>query len=835
MRISQLKLQGHGAWHDLDLSELSGQLNLFCAGPRSGKSTLARLIGHLLYGKADSPWQEPFGQTSSPAIGAVTLQSPKGEFVLRRRREAGNKNTLTVAATNGGAVNSQTVQSLLGDLSPRLATQLFAVDFAEAPRAELLLSDPFARQFTANLRANDLSLKRDDSLDRRRIDELLQQHQAIARQLEEQVQVGRREATQLEEQSSELDRSLTEKRQQMETLQTSLRGVESQLASLAAQLRYRSLDLIDNGLDQRAADRQQQQQTEIDKQITHCRQTLSDLQPRAVALQAELAQLGADGVADSVTCLTDGRNTLSVVERVLDDLDAEVAQLARSSASSRPVGADAHARFTPLANVLRQQLYTLCGQWSEQERRTNRQQLLAESRQISRAQADMGEWLEQLLAHRESLVQQAQATNQPVLFSPQPPVADHCRCEHHHQATTTPINSAASQQTNHLRLEQNDLQRQKSELIDKLDDLGREIDELESHWKRLQHERAGLINSSKIEAKRVELGRLESILQQAMKAEEHNPSQTVCSQWRASDVLAQLSNGRLQQIRLTRQDAAATIVDSDGRILTPEQLTAGQRDQLYVALTVALVSSYSRRGIKLPLILDEPFLRQDAAATTVMAGVLEEFACSGHQLLVFTEDFQARRTLKSLSCCVYDLEEIRLSEPPDPLQQSSKLSVVSEQGSGDMEAVFYLSAASSLDAFPVLGSDTRAIFARMGILTIADLMGADSQQIADQLDRDDIQKETVVLWQSHMSLLCHVPELSLNDAQLLTTCGIDSPKHLREANGDQLFSAVESFLASDGGQRFATTKGRYTRARIGDWIHSAGGVGWTPHVAAVSS
>ncbi len=818
MRISQLNLQGHGAWPDLHLSELSGQLNLFCAGPRGGKSTLARLIGHLLYGKADSPWRQPFGQSALPADGVVTLQSAAGTYVLRRRRESGKTSALTVAAPDGAAVNSQTVQSLLGDLSPRLAAQLFAVDFAESPRAEWLLSDPFAREFTANLRANAQPKEIEKSLDRQRVDELVQQHQAIARQLEEQVQVGRREAIQLEQQSAELDQSLTEKRQQVEQLQSSLRATDTRLAELAARLRYCSLESTAVGHDHQAAEQHRRQLGELDNQIAHCRQTLADLQPRAVALQTELAQSGADGSADSVTCLADGRTTLGVVERLLDDLDAEVAQLARANESSRPVGADAHARFTPLTDLLRQQLYTLCGQWSEQERRTDRQQLLAETRQLSRAQADMGEWLEQSLARRESLVQQAQVASHPVLLSPQPPVAERCRCEHHQQAANSPIDWNSPQEIEQLQGEQTELQHQRTKLLDKLDVLGGEISQIESRWKQLQQERAGLIGSATIESKRAELHRLESIIQQAMAAKVHDPVRTARKEWRASDVLAQLTDGQLLQIRLTRQEAVATIVDSDRRILAPEQLTPAQRDQLYVALTLALISSYANRGINLPLILDEPFLRLDAAATAVMAGVLEEFARDEHQLLVFTEDFRARRTLESLSCRVFDLEESRQSE------QTSGLRLAPEHAHGDLEAVFYLSAASSMDAFPVLGSDTGQVFVRMGIHSVGELLAADPKQIADVLDRSDIHAETVSLWQSHMSLLCHVQELSLNDAQVLTACGIASPVELREANGDELFSAVESFLASDHGHRLVTDVERYTRARIDDWIYAAGGV-----------
>ena len=578
MRISQLSLGGHGAWPDLQLAELSGEFNLFFAGPFGGKST--RLIGHLLYGKTDSPWRQPFGQSTSTAEGAVTLQSAAGTFVLRRRRESGNSSTLTIAAAAGAAVNGQTVQALLGDLSPRLAAQLFAVDFVETPQIEWLLSDPIARDLFAR--------------------------DSFATNLRADVPVERAKQS-------------------------------------------------------------------LDHQVTRCRQALADLRTRAVAWQTELAALG------------------------------------------------------------------------------------------------------------------------------------------------------------------------------------QKISQIESEWKRLQQERAGLIGSATIEAKRAEFDRLESILQPALNARVHDPARPAGNEWRASDVLAQLTDGQLVQICLTHQRTTATIVDSEGRPLSPEQLSSAQRDQLYVALTLALVSSYAMRKINLPLILDEPFLRLDAAAAVVMAGVLEEFARAGHQLLVFTEDYRVRRSLESLSCRVFDLDEVRRSGDTPPHRssqtsthpvgetvddtfeghQTSGLRLASGHGEGDIEAVFYLSAASSLKEFPVLGGETGSVFARLGILSVGDLLAADPKQIADRLNRRDIRTETVALWQSHMSLLCHVSELSLNDAQLLTACGITSPVELREASGDQLWSAVESFLATDQARRFASAGQRYNRARIGDWIHAAGGVGSTPLETAV--
>ena len=52
MKVTQLDLAGQGAWPDLALERLSPELNVVYGPPRTGKSAVAQLAAHLLYGKA---------------------------------------------------------------------------------------------------------------------------------------------------------------------------------------------------------------------------------------------------------------------------------------------------------------------------------------------------------------------------------------------------------------------------------------------------------------------------------------------------------------------------------------------------------------------------------------------------------------------------------------------------------------------------------------------------------------------------------------------------------------------------------------------------------------
>jgi len=913
MRITDLSLAGQGAWPELQLEALKPQLNVLFGQPRTGKSTVAQLVSHLLYGKPASAWRQQFGQTIPLAEGSLTVKSSGRSFVLRRHLGTGSCHTgswqtencdsgndatgrLTITATDDAPVDGQTVRAFLSGLSPEMAMHLFAVDFAEPPRIEWLFSETFAREFTHRLPGENTKTSRAgrsgchvhtdseiDFIDRRRVEELIHQRDSIAEELEQKVGVRRRESDGLERELRDIEATLEGKREQSSRLQVKLRGMESELAEIETRLRFLTLGSRAQHLGSRLTGEQHRQQlTELDTEITVCRKTLGDLQSREKAVRTDLAQISPDGTADSVTCLVDGRMTLVAMEQLLDDLDAEVAQLARANEPGRCIGHESHARMVPVTSLLRQQVYTLCGQFTEQQRIAHRQQLTAEIRQLERLQSNMGERLELLLSRRESLVRQAQTAGQANLFAPPAPVAGHCLCDHHGQFVEQThsmafVRTDLGEFENEAHGQHATIERSRVALIDELTAVKLDMDRLEGRWKELQGERTHLLGGSVIEKQQAELGRLEIIIKELLHSASPVGVAEAPATWRASDVLAQLTSGNLVQIRLERQNQRAMVVDRSGHMLSVDSLTAAQHDLLYIALTLALVSSYAQRGTGLPLLLDEPFLRQDAAASATLAGVLDEFARAGHQVLVVTEDHGARSRFSGLGSALFDLEELRRHQPASsssasfaaalttkktvepavttstrvvretfgaPAAPALRLAAVSghaiagrqanDRGaskpldwqSRQAEDLVYLSESSSWEDFPILGSETTALFGLIDISSVGDLLSADPAETARQLHQPDITEETVRLWQSHMGLMCYVPGLSLNDAQLLTAVGMDSPDDLSEADLDQLWRGIENFLSSARGRQFAssrniTNRAPWSRSQLSSWRDGA--------------
>ena len=874
MNVTQLRLVGQGAWPELVIDRFAPELNVFFGHPRTGKSTVAQLAAQLLYGKHDSAWRREFGQSTPLAEGSLEVDGPRGRYVLRRHRDGSPYGRLSIATAGGPAVDSGTVRSLLAGVSPRLVSELYAVDFAQPPRAAALLDGEFAREFTLALNPEHADHAEHEAtsgtvcqthavaprtpFDRRRVDELVARRDAVVKQIEEEMSASRRESGALQKDLAGVEAALAERRRQGEQLQVKLRAAEAKLAEIETRLRYFSLESAVRRGPEIDADKHRLELEQLDAEIGRCRQTLSDLQAREATVRRELAEVQPDGRADGAASLADQRSTVGVLERLLDDLDAEISQLARSHEPGRCVGCDSHARISPVAQMLRQQLYALCGQVTEQERGVRRVGLQAESRQLSRSQTDLSEQLEHLLQRRQAHVHAAQLTYRPVVLLPQSPAASHCHCHGHAEFVRDAdamllARTDRGRQEAEAKLRRTEAERDRNELRTACDAMQREIKTLEARWQTLQQHRAQTATRATLDQLRGELQQLESDIQRAIHASDstampHAPlAATHRRPWRASDTLAQLTDGHLVQVRMNREGGGATIVDREGRVLAIGELTAAQQDQLYLALTLALASSFSARGIDLPLFLDEPFLRQEPRGVAAMAGVLHEFARQGRQVVLFTEDREAARRFESLGDEVRDIDALRRDarpaapspapiavEPtpeaaPEPAaatvkivretigERKPQLRIAGEWSQHDDEQeMFFLSRGGSIADFPVLGNDTAKTFAELKIVTVEDLLAADADDVAAWLNRPGLTAEAVRLWQTHMSLMCFVPGVSLNDAQVLAANEIGSPEALYAIDVHLLSESIGEFLASERGRRFASLRPRYAAAHLAE-------------------
>jgi hypothetical protein len=98
----------------------------------------------------------------------------------------------------------------------------------------------------------------------------------------------------------------------------------------------------------------------------------------------------------------------------------------------------------------------------------------------------------------------------------------------------------------------------------------------------------------------------------------------------ASGYLATFSPRSGRSVRF-RGDLEAEVVEESGQVLRPEQLSQGARDQLALALRLAVIDLMAD-DVRLPIVLDDPFVSWDLPRTEAARASLQAIAARGRQV-----------------------------------------------------------------------------------------------------------------------------------------------------------------------------------------------------------
>ena len=104
----------------------------------------------------------------------------------------------------------------------------------------------------------------------------------------------------------------------------------------------------------------------------------------------------------------------------------------------------------------------------------------------------------------------------------------------------------------------------------------------------------------------------------------------------ASDYMKSLTRGRYKRIWAPLGKHHLCVDDAYDRTFGIHELSGGTREQLFVAIRMALVKEFSQRGIELPMVMDDLFVNFDQDRTEAAVDSLIDYANSGQQVLFFT-------------------------------------------------------------------------------------------------------------------------------------------------------------------------------------------------------
>lgn len=116
----------------------------------------------------------------------------------------------------------------------------------------------------------------------------------------------------------------------------------------------------------------------------------------------------------------------------------------------------------------------------------------------------------------------------------------------------------------------------------------------------------------------------------------------------ASAFLKQLTEGKYTRIWTPLGKNQLRIDNAKGSSLPLEVLSRGTREAVFIALRLSLAAAYARRGVTIPLVLDDVFVNFDAIRTESAARVLRDFASLGHQVIMFTCHEHIMRTFDKI-------------------------------------------------------------------------------------------------------------------------------------------------------------------------------------------
>ena len=691
MQISSLRVDRFGVWSDLKLNAFSPGMNVIYGPNGSGKTTLAQFIRSMLYGFDDQVRQRYRAADASRLGGALTVQGRFGMQTLQRHDTGDRDGRLVVTDEHGSALAPRPLQDLIGAVPPAVFDHVFLAGFHNGSRLDGLVAEALSQGFDLLGRPADLQQARDLqeklAADRRLLaevpvpevplPELLRRRYRLQEALEALQRTLLERQGDLDGRVHKLSVEIAELEDEQEELHHELEAIEADWAARQTEQNRleESLRELQQGQEMLAGQRREKLR-ELDAQLDRWRGVLRDVETRTHRLLEDHGEVEASG-AGAAGAAGAPRHFLRRMETRLEELQRSVLALDRENPAA---GCQCRAlRETLGANVqaLREDLYRLCNEFSHWELTAQRVECSSELGQLRRCEAELRQSLHTLARRREELLAEAAGHQPAEWIALEAAHGSLCQCAAHPvleamPASGRPLPERGEELLGKLQTEVLRLSRRRQEVQADIESLGDEVRELRERRHRLQAdgtrdaEQAGLLSQQQ---------ELDRVLQQIRDSEKHQQLVAAVAQGEAelqrleatardsavlreaSDLLRRLTDGDLQQLRMT-SERAILAQNRQGDRLAYDQLSSGGRDQVQLSLCLALAAAYGRQGTRLPMILSDAFLNIDAKGTEAAALLLRDFGQRGHQILLFTRHTHVADLFRTLGVSVRPLPAV---------------------------------------------------------------------------------------------------------------------------------------------------------------------------------
>ena len=894
MRLADLHIDRFGARSTLTLSDISDQLNVIYGPNGAGKTTLIQFIRWMIYGQRDEISRRYLSQSGEPASGSMTIRDAHGTRSLRRTSQSGS---LISQLTSG----SQTHSNAPVGISNGEFDRFFIVSFDQPRNIGDLLNYAKSHGYQLNIDQRQVDRIRmlTGQLDRYRSElsglakfspvDVLRSRREEKRQEIDNIRVEwQRRREELERRRNQLASDTSEQQMLTERLRSVVQNVESAIEGRKQQL----TEEYQNWLSARheSEERRRRRIEDMDAQAARWQEILTDVRARLEIVRERVSALG-EGTF-SATEATDLRFFMRKLGFRIRDIEQDLSGVYESE-TWRDHESDVNYLRGLLGSALQsmQGEITTLGQTIERQQQANElYEWREEMTYLLRVERELSDLLEAISRQRHQLSRASEifpealrtADLKTTTSQELATMLDDFRLRH-----LIDRRDAAAARHSEAELELGNRQRALRDVEEELARFGRE-----GRVEILEREISEIDQQLRLAEQRHQLERtIASLEEELRRARQHTGRSEIVDE--ASAILQRLTHSEYRAINITR-DHRCEVAKSDtatdqhgrfeGNVQSYSQLSRGIQDQVYLALSLAIVGAYTRKGVSAPLILNDVFVNLDQLATQALATVLNEFSAKDRQVLVFTRHEHIRNLFSDRDTRLFTLDDTAsmryepkpvpivstpfvpapvvskpappVTTPPftlptvvgeipptpqDPTYQwvaewqrrdtiheepnsipapPSKTDTSPTEEEDPPVAVATMQLTDRLSEAATLTEDFVKCLHDLEIRTIGEFVDLDPDSVEEQLGDHGITSDMVQRRQRELLMIVYLG-VSVLDAQLLVACGVPDPDRLSRADEAVLLKRIETILdRPQAAQRFGS-RTQFNLVRVRRWIDLA--------------
>lgn len=706
MYIKSIRIDGFGPWSNLTLEGLSEGLNVFFGPPGAGKSMLRRFVRTVLTGFGEAPPTVQASPDHAVIGGSLSTVTSAGRFEISRYSDGTRQGRLVIRSADG-TLQDPALLASLRQLPAATFDCLLDVDFHGRPSLNRLL-DLLAGGGLLSGRAEGTPIEPAVGLPREleAARQALREHEqspAAARldrrraELTRQIaRLGSRDGHPLLPDPTKIDhwtRQVQRRTADVQRIQAQLDQLRQQEAAWRTTSRQADRSTPPPGAERADVTAVLRQLEALDEQVRRWRRVEQDVQKRDESLRDELRQWQLNQARPAAASRSP-RSRLAQLERQVTQLQGQLASL-QTAALHGCACRGTLDTLGPLAEQLRQQLYQLCQELTAQQRGVRHDAVVNELKQLRRCRQELAAHIGRLTQRRQELLAQYGRLDPAGLELFRRAEAGQCDCDRHAEyldsqrqpprtvaePDATGASSATGERSRELRL---------AELARRGDKLSAELSSAEQRLRKARQRLAAArrrspatsvpVGASELAEARRQLQSVERKLEShthqhhQLRAEVERLEQLVAGTVASahpdrspqllplvSSYLRRISSGKYVRATGPGSDGLLWITAHDGQTYPHDVLGPRTYDQLYLSLRLALADIHAQQNIRIPLVLDEPFLNVDVVQHPELLQVLSSFAAAGHQVFVLTADPSAARLLSEQDHWVRDLPQLERS------------------------------------------------------------------------------------------------------------------------------------------------------------------------------